>query len=55
MNKRRDELLAEVGALVEDDGTGDLGVIVDCALKDDPSTTAADIAAIVRDARAETP
>lgn len=40
-----------VGRIIGDDGTGDLYVIAREALKDDPTTTADDIAATVRDAR----
>lgn len=47
---RRSTLLAEVVALVGDDGTGDLGVIIDHA---EPGATAEDIADIVREARAD--
>jgi hypothetical protein len=46
-------LVDGVAALVGDDGTGDLGVIVRQALIDDPSATAGGIAEIVREARAE--
>lgn len=46
----RKEKLAELEALVGDDGTGDLGVIVDCA---EPDTTIDDLAEIVREAEAD--
>jgi hypothetical protein len=46
-------LAAEVGAMVGDDGSGDLRVIVEQALRDDPSVTAEAIAEIVGEARAE--
>lgn len=46
------EMCAKVEALVEDiDGSGDIGVIVRQALKDDPHATAEAIAEIVREAR----
>lgn len=47
------ELLPRVAALVGDDGTGDLGVIIRSALAKDASVTAEDIADIVREAREE--
>jgi hypothetical protein len=46
----RRDLLAVVSRLVGDDGTGDLGVIVDQAMRDG-IVDAADIADIVREAR----
>lgn len=46
---RRSALLAELAHL--DDGTGDLGVIVDRAIADDPNVTAADVREIVLAAR----
>lgn len=46
----RSELIAEVAAIVGDDGTGDLGVIVDHA---DADSSVSDIVQIVLDARAE--
>jgi hypothetical protein len=48
---RAHELTAELRDI--DDGTGDLGVIVRQALADDPDATAADIRAIVAEARAD--
>jgi hypothetical protein len=48
------DTIATVALLVEDDdGTGDIGIIVRQALRDDPTATARDIAQIVRDARAD--
>ncbi len=47
------ELAREVGCIVGDDGTGDIRVIVDHALAEDPAATAEDIAEIVREARAD--
>lgn len=46
-------MIAEVAALVGDDGTGDLGIIVRQALTDDSNVSAEDIAAVMRDAREE--
>lgn len=47
------QLAAEVAAMGGDDGTGDLRVIVDYALRDDPNVTADEVANIVREARAD--
>lgn len=47
-SQRRRERLAQLAAIVGDDGTGDLGVIHDCA---DPDTSIAELAQVVRDAR----
>jgi hypothetical protein len=47
------ELIDAVAALTGDDGTGDLGVIVRQALRDDPAAAAWEIAEIVREARAD--
>lgn len=44
-------LVSGAAALVGNDGTGDLGVIVRQALIDDPATTVKDVARIVREAR----
>ena len=48
---RAKHLAREVCAIVKDDGTGTIRVIVDHALIDDPNATAEDIAEIVREAR----
>jgi len=48
---RRADLIVSLRAL--DDGTGDIGVIVDHALADDPEVTAAAVREIVLEARAE--
>lgn len=48
---RAADLCIEVAALVGDDGTGDLGIIVRQALSDDANATAESIAEIVREAR----
>lgn len=53
VNGRRAELLSVVASMVGDDGTGDLGVIVDQALADDAEVTAQEVAEIVREAREE--
>ncbi len=45
------DLVVEVGALVGDDGTGDNGIIIREALRDDPGVTAAQIAEIIRESR----
>lgn len=50
---RAADLVAAVSAMVGDDGTGDLGIIVREALADDATVTAAEIADIVREARAD--
>lgn len=50
MNKSRKERVAALAAIVGDDGTGDLGVIVDHAPLD---ATTEDLAEIVREAREE--
>lgn len=42
----REEILSELSDL--DDGTGTLDLTVDCALRDDPSTSAAEIRAMLR-------
>jgi hypothetical protein len=47
------EMARAVGCIVSDDGTGDIRVIVDHALAADASATAEDIAALVREARAD--
>lgn len=47
------DMIAAVETITGDDGTGDLGIIVRQALRDDPAATAEDIAAIVVDARAD--
>lgn len=44
-------MIREVAAVVGDDGTGDLGIIVRQALADDPAATASEIAEIVVEAR----
>ncbi len=49
----RKNLIAELAAVVGDDGTGDLGVIVDTALADDPSVSVAELVDIVREARSD--
>lgn len=46
----RDEMLSALASEVGDDGTGDLGVIIDHA---QPTDTVADLVAAVRDARAD--
>lgn len=46
----RRQRIAELAAVVGDDGTGDLGVIVDSA---DADATTAELADIVREAREE--
>lgn len=47
------DIAGEVAAIVGHDGTGDIRVIVDCAMRDDPQVSAVAIVAIVREARAE--
>jgi len=56
-DERRDpvEVCREVASIVGDDGTGDLGVIVRQALRDDPNATPEEIADIVREAREDAP
>lgn len=50
---RYQAMVGEVSLLVEDDGTGDLGVIVHHALAANPRATAQQIAAMFREAREE--
>jgi hypothetical protein len=47
------EITRQVAEAVGDDGTGDLGVIVEHALRDDPNEAVGVIIAIVREARSD--
>lgn len=46
-------MVGHVSTLIADDGTGDMGIIVRQALRDNPRTTAEEIAEIIREARAD--
>lgn len=53
MSTRRKSLAFVVGMIAGDDGSGDIGVITEHALRDDPQVTLADLVDIVREAREE--
>lgn len=48
-----EDLIDRVVTAVGSDGSGDIGIIVRQALRDDPHVTVAEIVAIVRQARTE--